>query len=114
VIERQLAHLPVRSISESALGKAERRAPQSRHTLEIASALFVVDVDAFPARDDERSFLLQCPKISRGVKVERLIAASAWRVQRHQDIPRRRMRPLQQKLLWVPPGAPTIATAVVD
>ena len=84
VIERQLAHLAVRGLGKPPLGKTERCAPQPGHPLEVAPALVVVDVNAFAARNNERSLLLHRSQVRRGVQVEGLVACGR-RGLRHRD-----------------------------
>ena len=66
VVERQLAHLPVGGVGEPPLGKAERRAPQPRHTFEVPPALVVVNVDTLTANNDQRPFRLHLPQLVAG------------------------------------------------
>ena len=86
VIERQLAHLPVSGVREPPLGKAERRAPQPRHTFEVPPALVVVNVDTLTANDDQRPFRLHLPQIGGRMEVEREITARGRGCQRHGEL----------------------------
>ena len=71
VIERQLAHLPIRHIREPPLREAKGRAPEAGHAFEVAPALVVVDVNAFAARDHERTFRCTCGRLVAGCKSQR-------------------------------------------
>ena len=75
LIERQLAHLPIRRIREPPLREAKGRAPEAGHAFEVAPALVVVDVNAFAARDHERTFGLHLPQVGGGMQMEREVAA---------------------------------------
>ena len=55
VVVGQLVHLPVRGVGQLAPAVAQSHAPQTRHAIEHAAAVGVVQVDALGARDQPRA-----------------------------------------------------------
>ncbi len=65
--ERKLAHLRGSGLDQLLIAVAERRAPQPGHALDVGLALGVVDIDALPALDDQRTGLAKAREIDVGM-----------------------------------------------
>ena len=67
VVGRQLPHLCDRGLDQAFVAEPERRAPQTRHTLDVLVAFEVLDVHPVPLIEDERPFLLVADEVGHSV-----------------------------------------------
>src|ERR1700722_16648032 len=65
--ERKLTHLRGRGLDQLLIAVTERRAPQPGHALDVRFAFGVVDVDALPALDDQRTAVAKAREVNIGM-----------------------------------------------
>ena len=70
VVIGQLLHLPMRSIHQTLLGKPQRSAPETGHTLNVLLAVFISDMHASPTNDHKRPIFFEISWLGIRVKVK--------------------------------------------
>ena len=87
VVGRHLRHRFMGRLHQPGLAEAGDHVPETRHALQIALAMGVVDIDTFAPLQHERAVALQGGEMGVGMKMMREIARFGG-VQRHRSGPR--------------------------
>jgi hypothetical protein len=82
----QLEHLRVRRFGQARLAETQRRAPQSRHALDVTLALVIKHVDAFPPLDQQRPHLFMQPQVGLRMEMVGNISLGHCRITSGHDV----------------------------